>query len=417
MAAYTEHSKDPDAAFDHAALRDQFPILRETVHERPLVYLDNAASSQKPDRVIEAVRQCYREYNSNVHRGAHHLSQIATARYEEAREQVRGFLNAAEAAEIILTRGTTDSINLVAAAWGRQNLKPGDAIIMSRLEHHSNIVPWQLIAEQTGAKTLVAEVSPEGELDLDQFGALLEQNVKLVSIAHVSNALGSVLPVETIIQLAHKAGAKVLLDGAQAAPHLSIDVRALDVDFYAFSGHKIFSPTGIGVLYGKRALLDAMPPWQGGGEMIERVTFEKTTYNELPHKFEAGTPNIAGAIGLGEGIKFVRDLPDEVARHEQALLEYMINGLKEIPAVRLIGTAAEKTAVQSFLLGDAHPFDVSTLLDQQGIAVRSGHHCAQPLMDFLGVSGTVRASLALYNNEQDIDTFLTALRQAARLLT
>ena len=417
MAAYTETSLSAaSAAFDHAALRDQFPILRTRVHDQPLVYLDNAASAQKPDCVIEAVSGCYREYNANVHRGAHHLSQVATARYEAAREQVRGFLNAAEAAEIIFTRGTTDSINLVAAAWGRQNLRAGQAIVLSRLEHHSNIVPWQLIAEQTGAKILVADISPEGELDLPQFARLLEQDVALVAIAHVSNALGSVLPVADIIRLAHAAGAKVLLDGAQAAPHLAVDVQALGVDFYAFSGHKVFSPTGIGVLYGRRELLDAMPPWQGGGEMIERVTFEKTTYNELPHKFEAGTPNIAGAIGMGEGIRFVRGLPAEVARHEQALLAYMTQGLQSIPEVRLIGTAADKTAVQSFLLGNAHPFDVSTLLDQQGIAVRSGHHCTQPLMDFYGIPGTVRASLALYNNRVDVDAFLAALRRAARLL-
>ncbi|MGR3914650.1 MAG: cysteine desulfurase [Gammaproteobacteria bacterium] len=407
----------PRAAFDVESVRAQFPILRRLVKGCELVYLDNGASSQKPQCVIDGVARYYREFHSNIHRGVHHLSQEATEAYEGAREIVRAHINAEHAREVVFTAGTTAGINLVASAWGRKHIAAGDEIIISTMEHHSNIVPWQLLCEERGAKLRVLPVTRAGELQVDALEGLLSARAKLVAIAHVSNALGSINPVARVIEMAHARGVPVLLDGAQAVPHLRVDVRALDVDFYAFSGHKVFAPTGIGVLYGKRALLEDMPPYQGGGEMIERVTFAKTTFAELPHKFEAGTPNIAGAIGLGMALEWVGALDAAaVAAHEQDLLAYATRRLGAIERINIIGAARDKACVISFLLEGAHPFDVGALLDQQGIAVRTGHHCTQPLMDFYGIPGTVRASFALYNNRADVDALIDGVARAAAML-
>ena len=412
-----QQSPAAPAALDVDAIRAEFPILRRRIGDSPLVYLDNGATAQKPQGVIDTVERYYREINSNVHRGVHHLSQRATEAFEHARETVRVHLNAAHAHEVLLTGGATESINLVASSWGRAHLAAGDEVIISALEHHSNIVPWQLICDERGAKLRVVPVTPSGELALDDFEALLSARTKLVALAHVSNALGTINPVEKIISLAHAAGARVLLDGAQAAPHLRIDVRALDVDFYAFSGHKVFGPTGIGVLYGKEEMLNDMPPYQGGGEMIERVTFDKTTYAQLPHKFEAGTPNIVGGIGLGAALAwFARFDADALGAHEQDLLQYATAGLSAINGLRIIGTAKHKACVISFLIDGAHPFDIGAILDQQGVAVRTGHHCCQPLMDFYQTPGTVRASFALYNNRADVDALVAGVERAARML-
>lgn len=404
-------------AFDVAAVRAQFPILTRRVNGNPLVYLDNGASAQKPQCVIDTVADYYRTINANIHRGVHQLSQEATRAYEDAREVVRAHINAAEAGEVLLTAGTTDGINLVASAWGRKNLQAGDEVIVSMMEHHSNIVPWQLICEERGAKVKVLSVNQAGELRLDEFEKLLSSRTKMLALAHVSNALGTVNPVAQMIEAAHAHNAAVLLDGAQAVPHMRVDVRDLDVDFYAFSGHKVFAPTGVGVLYGKRALLDAMPPYQGGGEMIERVTFDKTTFNALPHKFEAGTPNIVGGIGLGAALQWFGGFDaDSVAAHEHDLLEYATAKLTAIAGVKIIGTAANKACVISFLIDGAHPFDVGAILDQQGVAVRTGHHCTQPLMDFYDTPGTVRASFALYNTRCDVDALADGVARAAKML-
>ncbi|MGI9311131.1 MAG: aminotransferase class V-fold PLP-dependent enzyme [bacterium] len=408
---------DSASAFDVAAVRAQFPILERRVNDHPLIYLDNGASSQKPRQVIDQVARYYREFNSNIHRGVHHLSQQATEAYERARAIVRAYLNAAHAHEVVLTAGTTASINLVASSWGRANLSAGDEVIVSTMEHHSNIVPWQLICAERGARLRVLPITESGEWRMDAFEDLLSARTKLVATLHVSNSLGTINPVERLIELAHARGVPVLLDGAQAAPHMRLDMRALDVDFYAFSGHKVFAPTGVGVLYAKESLLRAMPPYQGGGEMIERVTFERTTYAELPHKFEAGTPNIVGGIGLGAAIEwFAQFDASALAAHEQDLLAYATERINAIDGARIIGTAAHKACVVSFLLDGAHPFDVGAILDQQGIAVRTGHHCNQPLMDFYNIPGTVRASFALYNNRADVDALAEGVERAAAML-
>lgn len=403
--------------FDVDAIRAEFPLLNQRVHGQPLVYLDNGATAQKPQCVIDAIARYYRERNANIHRGAHQLSQDATNAYEAAREIVRAHVNAEHAHEILFTSGTTAAINTVAVAWGQANLDRGDEVIVSTMEHHSNIVPWQLVAEQRGASVKELPITPAGELRMEAFESMLSARVKMVAIAHVSNVLGTVNPAREIVELAHQHGALVLLDGAQAAPHMPIDVRALEVDFYAFSGHKVFGPTGVGVLYGRQELLRAMPPYQGGGEMIERVTFARTTFADLPHKFEAGTPNIVGGIGLGEALKWFAGLDaDALAAHEQDLVAYATARLEAIDGVTVIGNAAHKACVMSFLLADAHPSDVGTILDQQGIAVRTGHHCAQPLMDFYNTPGTVRASFALYNNRADVDALATGVERARAML-
>ena len=404
------------AALDVQALRQDFPALHQTVHGKPLAYLDNAASAQTPTQVIDAIFEFYRRDRANVHRGVHELSQRATASYEQARIKVQRFLNAASYQEIVWTRGTTESINLVASAWGRKNVKAGDEIIISALEHHSNIVPWQMLCEEKGAKLRVIPMNQAGELEMDAFGRLLSDRTKIVAVNHVSNALGTINPVEEIIARAHAAGAIVLLDGAQAVPHMAVDMQALDVDFYAFSGHKIFGPTGIGILYGKQALLESMPPYQGGGDMIASVTFEKTTYNELPYKFEAGTPNIADGIGLGAALDYAQEIGlDAIARYEAELLAYATEVVGAIEGVRLIGTAREKASVLSFVLEGIHPHDIGTILDREGVAVRAGHHCAQPVMDFFGVAATTRASFAFYNTREEVDQLATALVKVKEL--
>lgn len=403
--------------FDVAQVRKEFPILQRTVNGNPLVYLDSGASAQKPQSVIDCIARYYREQHANVHRGVHHLSQQATQAYEDAREKICRFINARHAHEVLFTKGTTDSINLVAAAFGRKFLTAGDQIIISTMEHHSNIVPWQMICEQTGAILKIIPINQRGELLMDEYESLLCERTKLVAVVHVSNSLGTINPVEDIIKLAHQRDIPVLLDGAQTVPHRSVDVQALDVDFFAFSGHKLFGPTGVGILYGKQALLNDMPPYQGGGDMIERVTFEKTTYNILPHKFEAGTPNIVGGIGLGAAVDFLARYDEqEIVAHEQDILEYATAKLSEIEGIKIIGTATHKASVISFLLDGSHPFDVGTILDQLGIAIRTGHHCTQPLMDFYGIPGTARASFALYNNRADVDALVDGVRRAAAML-
>lgn len=390
----------------------EFPILARKVQGKRLVYLDNAATTQKPQAVIDTIVRYYTEENANIHRGVHTLSEQATESYEQARAVVQRFLNAAEPSEIVFVRGATEGINLVAQTWGRTHVGRGDEIVISTMEHHSNIVPWQILCEQQGARLRVAPINDDGELLLDEFEKLLGPRTKLVSMAHVSNALGTVNPVSKVVEMAHRWKARVLLDGAQAVPHLSVDVRALDCDFYVFSGHKVYAPTGIGVLYGKAELLDAMPPYQGGGDMISSVTFEKTLYNRLPHKFEAGTPHISGAIGLGTALEYVNAIGiDRIARHEHEVLAYGTERLRAIPELRLIGTAREKTGVLSFIIEGIHPHDVGTILDQEGIAIRTGHHCAQPLMQRFGVPATARASLALYNTMEEMDVLASGLHK------
>jgi len=392
------------AGYDVEAVRRDFPILGTTVHDKPLVYLDSAASAQKPRAVIEAERDLYEGYYSNVHRGVHQLSVQSTEAYEAARGKVRAFLGARESREVIFVRGTTEAINLVAQTFGRQHLKPGDEVLISGLEHHSNIVPWQILCEQTGARLQVAPINEAGEVELEVFEKRLGPRTKLVALAHVSNALGTINPVKRMTALAHAVGAAVLIDGAQGAPHLALDMVDLDCDFYAFSGHKLYGPSGIGVLYGKAERLEAMPPWQGGGDMIASVTFEKTTYNVIPHKFEAGTPNIAGVIGLGAAIDYVTGLGlGAIAAHEDELLRYGTERLQAIPGLRIVGTAKKKAGVLSFVLDGIHPHDVGTVLDYEGIAVRTGHHCAQPVMDRYGLPATARASLACFNTREDLD--------------
>jgi cysteine desulfurase / selenocysteine lyase len=396
--------------FDVSSIRADFPILAQQVFGKPLVYLDNAATSQKPNSVIDAIQRFYLLDNANVHRGVHQLAERATAAYEDARDNVREFLGAADRHEIIFVRGATDGINLVAQTYGRKYIGAGDEIIVSGLEHHSNIVPWQMLCEEKSAKLRVIPVNKRGELELDEFEKLLDAHTRLVAVSHVSNALGTINPVREIIQAAHRRDVPVLVDGAQAAPHLAIDVRQLDCDFYVFSGHKIFGPTGIGALYGRAHLLESMPPYQGGGDMIQSVTFEKTTYNVLPYKFEAGTPNIAGVVGLAAAIDYVNGIGFEaIDAHEHQLLEYATKALESIPGLHLIGTARKKAAVLSFVLDGVHPHDVATVLDHQGIAVRAGHHCAQPVMDRFGIPATTRASLAFYNTEEDIDALVSGI--------
>ena len=399
-----------NGAYDIDAIRGDFPILGERVYDKPLVYLDNGASAQKPRAVIDSLSRVYETEYANVHRGVHYMSQKATEAMEGAREKARAFINAEHAHESIFVRGATEGINLVASSWGRANLEAGDEIVLSVMEHHSNIVPWQIVAEQTGAAIRVAPIDDDGVLDMDALESLIGPRTRMVAITHVSNALGTVVPVDEAIRIAHRHGALVLLDGCQAVPHMAIDVRALDVDFYVYSGHKLYGPSGVGILYGKESLLKAMPPYQGGGEMIETVTFEKTTYADLPFKFEAGTPHIAGAIGLGAAIDYVTGIGlDRIGAHESDILEYATGRLGALNSVRLIGTAPEKAAIVSFNLEDVHPHDVGTILDREGVAVRTGHHCAQPVMDRFDVAATVRASFGLYNTRQEVDALVEAL--------
>ncbi len=397
-------------AFDVVRIREDFPILKQMVHGRPLVYLDNAATAQKPQAVIDALTRFYAHDNSNIHRGLHELSERATRDYEAARGKARRFLNAAEDREILFVRGTTEAINLVAQSYGRTHVGAGDEVVVTEMEHHSNIVPWQMLCEEKGARLRVVPITDSGEIRLEALEAILGARTRIVSVVHVSNALGTINPVGDIVEMAHRHGIPVVVDGAQAAPHLKVDVRALDCDFYAFSGHKLFGPTGIGILYGKAGLLEAMPPYQGGGDMIASVTFEKTIYNRLPHKFEAGTPHIAGAIGLGAAVDYLEGI-DPAAReaHESDLLAYATERIARIPQARIIGTARQKTGVLSFVLEGVHPHDVGTILDRHGIAIRAGHHCTQPLMSRFGVPATARASLAFYNTREEIDALVAGI--------
>lgn len=408
--------RNASSGFDVEEVRRDFPILGEKVRGKPLVYLDNAATTQKPRVVIERLDGYYRTENANIHRGIHFLSERATQAYEEARATVARFLGAADAREIVFVRGTTEAINLVAQSYGRKFIGEGDEIVVSAMEHHSNIVPWQILREQVGAGLRVIPMNDHGELLVDEYERLFSDQTKLVAVTHLSNALGTINPVGEIIQIAHRHGVPVLVDGAQAAPHLRVDVREIDCDFYAFSGHKLYGPTGVGVLYGKASLLDAMPPYQGGGDMISSVTFEKTLYNVLPYKFEAGTPNIAGAIGLGAAIDYLSKVRlDLVAAHERELLAYATEAVSAIKGVRIIGTAREKAAVLSFVLDGVHAHDVGTILDQDGIAIRAGHHCAMPVMERFGVPATARASLGLYNTREEVDALVGAIEKVKRV--
>jgi cysteine desulfurase/selenocysteine lyase len=399
-------------ALDVAKIRKDFPILSREVYDRPLVYLDNAATTQKPQAVIEAISHYYAFGNSNIHRGVHLLSQTATDAYEQARETVQRFLGAEHSSEIIFVRGATEAINLVAQSFGRQQVGPGDEVLITAMEHHANIVPWQMLCEEKGATLRVVPINDEGELELEAYEALLNPRTKIAAMTHVSNALGSINPVERMIAMAHAKGVPVLVDGAQAVPHLKVDVRVLNADFYVFSGHKVYGPTGVGVLYGRRDLLNAMPPYQGGGDMIRSVTFEKTLYNQLPYKFEAGTPHISGAIGLKAAIDYVEAVGlAAIAQHEHALLEYGTQVLSSVPKLRLIGTAAHKASVLSFVMEDIHPHDIGTVLDREGIAIRTGHHCAQPLMNRFQIAATARASLAMYNTREELDALGSGLQR------
>lgn len=403
-------------SFDIEKIRKQFPALHQEVYGKQLIYFDNGATSQKPQSVIDAIQLYYSKENANIHRGVHHLSQVATEQYEGARKTIQKAINAELSEEVLFTKGTTDGINLVASSFGEM-LVTGDEIIISAMEHHSNIVPWQMLCERRGCILRVIPIDKTGTLDLNAFDSMLNAKTKLVSVTHISNTLGTINPIEEIITKAHAVGAKVLIDGAQSIQHTKIDVQNLDCDFFVFSGHKLFGPSGVGILYGKKALLDAMPPYQGGGDMIAKVTFEKTTYNELPHKFEAGTPNISGGICLGTAFEYLNALDMEaVHQHEQDLLEYATEKLNEIQQVRIIGTSENKTSVVSFIVEGTHPFDIGTLLDKQGIAVRTGHHCTQPLMDFFDIPGTVRASFAFYNTKEEIDVFIHALKRSIGML-
>ncbi|HVC19182.1 MAG TPA: cysteine desulfurase [Vicinamibacterales bacterium] len=402
----------PGTPLDVQRVREDFPILARQVHGRPLVYLDNAATTQKPRAVLDALSHYYTAINANVHRGVHLLSEEATAAYEGARATVQRFLHAADPREIIFTRNATEGINLVADSFGRLRVREGDEILISWMEHHSNIVPWQMLCERTGAQLRVVPITEAGELDLDAFERLLTPRTRLLAVTHLSNALGTVNPIRTLVETAHRHDVAVLIDGAQAAYHLPVDVQALGCDFYVITGHKLYGPTGIGALYGRLAWLDAMPPYQGGGDMISSVTFEKTTYNAVPHKFEAGTPHIAGAVGLGAAIDYVQALGmDRIAAHERALLAYGTEALQTVPGLRLIGTAREKASILSFVMDGAHPHDIGTIVDRAGVAIRTGHHCAQPVMERFGVPATARASLALYNTREEIDALVRALRR------
>ncbi|NUN68748.1 MAG: cysteine desulfurase [Bacteroidetes bacterium] len=398
------------------SIRNEFPILGTTVHGRPLVYLDNAATTQKPEAVLKVQETYYREQNANIHRGVHHLSEVATFEYEKARGKVRNFINAGDTKEVLFTAGTTAGINLVASSFGRTFLQAGDEVLISAMEHHSNIVPWQLICEERGAVLRVIPMDDNGELLMDEFERMLSPRTKFVSVVQISNSLGTVNPVRRIITAAHAVGAKVLVDGAQAVAHTKVDVRAMECDFYAFSGHKLFGPTGIGILYGRQELLDAMKPYQGGGDMIRSVTFERTTFNDLPYKFEAGTPNIVGGIGLGAAIDFVNTVGlDAIGAYEQELLQYGTALLSRIPGLRIIGTAAQKAGVISFVLEHAHPHDIGTILDREGIAIRTGHHCTQPVMQRFGIPATARASISLYNRTADFDALAAGLQKVQEI--
>lgn len=408
-------------------IREDFPILKREVNGKPLVYFDNGATSQKPQQVIDAINNYYTYENSNIHRGIHTLSQEATTAYEEARKKVQRFVNAKHSHEIIFTKGTTDSINLVASSFGKKYLKKGDEIILSTMEHHSNIVPWQLICEEKGAILKVIPINDKGELLLDEFKKLLSNKTKLVAITHVSNTLGTINPIKEIIKLVRQhapplremeeEGAFILIDGAQAVPHTKVDVQELDCDFYAFSGHKMFGPTGVGILYGKEAILNDFPPYQGGGDMIKTVTFEKTTYNELPHKFEAGTPNIVGGIGLGVAVDYMNSICiDKIEKYEHELLAYATEQIKQIDGVRIIGEAQNKASVLSFVVDGTHPSDIGMIIDKLGVAIRTGHHCTEPLMNRFNVPGTARASFAFYNTFEEIDIFITAVKRAVTML-
>jgi cysteine desulfurase/selenocysteine lyase len=404
--------------FDVARTREDFPVLKQCIHGKPLVYLDNAATAQKPFAVIDAIRKFHEVDCANIHRGVHELSQRSTAAYEETRGKVRQFLNARSKNELIFVRGTTEGINLVASSWGRKNVKTGDEIVISAMEHHSNIVPWQMLCEEKGARLRVIPMDDRGDLILEEYEKLLNPRTRMVAVAQVSNALGTINPVRQVIEMAHQHGALALIDGAQAVPHLKVDVQALDADFYAFSGHKLIGPTGIGILYGKTRLLNAMPPYQGGGDMIRTVTFEKTTYNDLPYKFEAGTPNIAGGIGLGAALDYINRIGlGRIAAYEHDLLLYATETLARIPGLRLIGTAREKAAVLSFVIEGIHPHDIGTVLDREGIAVRTGHHCAQPVMDWFHVPATTRASLAFYNTREEIDALAAGLAKVKEIFS
>ncbi len=412
LASYASHQHE----FPAARWRADFPLLQRSVRGMPLAYLDNAATTQKPQPVIDSEARYYTEINANIHRGVHWLSEQATLAHEAARERVRAFMNARETCEIIFTRGTTEAINLVAQSYGRAKLGPGDEVLISGLEHHSNIVPWQMVCQQTGAVLKVAPIDDTGTVRMDEFRRLLGPRTRLVAVSHVSNALGTINPLAEMIALARAQGVPVLVDGAQAVAHTPVDVQAMDCDFYAFSGHKLYAPTGIGVLYGKRTLLDAMPPWQGGGDMIRTVSFEGSTWNDLPYKFEAGTPNIAGAIALGAAIEYLGRVGlQAVAAYEQELLTYGSEALAAVPGLRMIGTAAHKAGILSFVIDGLHAHDIGTVLDTDGIAIRAGHHCAMPVMEFFGVAATARASLAFYNTREDLDRLVQALRKAVEM--
>jgi cysteine desulfurase/selenocysteine lyase len=404
-------------AFDVEKIRRDFPILHQSVHGKPLVYLDNAATTQKPLAVIEAIEHYYRRDNSNIHRGVHALSERATEQYEKTRTAVQRFLNARDSKEIIFTRGTTESINLVAQAYGRRHVGAGDEVLITAMEHHSNIVPWQILCEDKGAKLRVAPIDDRGELQLEEFEKLLGARTRLVAVSHLSNALGTINPLREMIRMAHARNIPVLVDGAQAAPRMTVDVQSLDCDFYAISGHKMYAPTGIGVLYGKAALLEAMPPYQGGGDMIASVTFEKTIYNRLPYKFEAGTPNIADTIALGAAVEYLERLGlDRIERHEHDLLAYATKAVEKIPGLTIVGTAKHKAGVLSFTMDNIHPHDIGTILDREGIAVRTGHHCAQPVMQRFGIPATVRASFGLYNTRQEVDALVKGIHKVNEVL-
>ncbi|MEX0821513.1 MAG: cysteine desulfurase [Rhodothermales bacterium] len=417
MSTTKTRSKNADSAtaavrFDAAGIRTRFPILQRDVYGTPLVYLDNAATSQKPQSVIDRITRYYAEENSNVHRGVHYLSQRATDAYEGARTKAAAFINAPSDRQIVYTRGTTEAINLVASSFGPMRVEAGDVVLITTMEHHSNIVPWQMLCEKQGAELRVVPIFDTGEIVYEEFERLLPQRVKLLALSHVSNTLGTINPIRRMIRAAHDLGIPVVVDGAQAVPHMPVDVQELDCDFYCFSSHKMFGPTGIGILYGKSEHLDAMPPYQGGGDMIETVSFERTTYSDPPHRFEAGTPNIAGAVGLGAAIDFMEGLDQSAVRHhENALLEYATERMSEIDGIRFIGTADHKASVLSFLIGDVHPYDAGTILDRMGIAVRTGHHCTEPLMRRFGIPGTVRASMALYNTREDVDRLVEGAKK------
>jgi cysteine desulfurase/selenocysteine lyase len=411
------HSVSTAPSFDVEKVRSDFPVLHQSVHGKPLVYLDNAATTQKPLAVIEAIENYYRHDNSNIHRGVHALSERATEHYEKARVAVQSFLNAADSKEIIFTRGTTEAINLVAQTYGRKHVGSGDEVLITAMEHHSNIVPWQILCEEKGATLRVAPINDRGELRLEEFEKLLGAKTRFVAVSHLSNALGTINPLREMIRMAHARNVPVLVDGAQAAPRMKVDVQALDCDFYAISGHKMYAPTGIGVLYGKAALLEAMPPYQGGGDMIASVSFEKTVYNRLPYKFEAGTPNIADTIALGTAVEYLEGVGlDQIEQHEHELLTYATQSVERIPGITIVGTAKEKAGVLSFTMENIHPHDIGTILDREGIAVRTGHHCAQPVMQRFGIPATVRASFGLYNTRQEVDALVTGIHKVNEVL-